>query len=396
MTGCPVTGHHAPALPVVPHRGVPTVLDPALGAAVMLDPATWSPAGSMVAHRPLCPAALRVLARAGFALPPALANNDTPSHPVLRGAVAPLLAARRVRAWRPRIAALAQQGAEEALAAARRDGEVDLAVVGPGRVPLAVMTELLGIGEGLPHDLLARSAAPALELFWGEADDSRQVDLAGACAELYRAIRAELRRVRAAVPAVGGDGPGDGTGPWADAGAEADGLLGRLVRAGCDDRVAASAAFFTVVAGHETTRWLVAGALARAAAQPHAWARLAADPGAATEEVLAHHSSVPRWRRTATTGATLGEGPGGPVRVTAGDPVAVELTGVGRPGSFAFGVGPHRCLGAELARVETEEILAATARTLGPVELRSTGPRVDLFSFQSPGAVRVAPLPLGA
>ncbi|MFC0358758.1 hypothetical protein ACFFHC_02930 [Kytococcus schroeteri] len=275
MTGCPVTGHHAPALPVVPHRGVPTVLDPALGAAVMLDPATWSPAGSMVAHRPLCPAALRVLARAGFALPPALANNDTPSHPVLRGAVAPLLAARRVRAWRPRIAALAQQGAEEALAAARRDGEVDLAVVGPGRVPLAVMTELLGIGEGLPHDLLARSAAPALELFWGEADDSRQVDLAGACAELYRAIRAELRRVRAAVPAVGGDGPGDGTGPWADAGAEADGLLGRLVRAGCDDRVAASAAFFTVVAGHETTRWLVAGAPGRsrsASARTGAWA----------------------------------------------------------------------------------------------------------------------------
>ncbi|WP_462417980.1 cytochrome P450 family protein [Kytococcus sp. Marseille-QA3725] len=360
------------------HDGVPTAVDPGLGTAVLLDPGTWSPAGAMVAHRRLCPAALRVLARVGFALPPALANNDGPDHPRLRAAVAPLMDAAAVRRWRPRIAELAQQGALRARDLLDRDGEVDLATTGPGELPLAVMVEMLGVGPRIPVELLRTSAAPALELFWGTSTDERQVELAAHCAELYAAIRAELRAVRAASHRGGANQERP----------QQDGLLPRLAEATPDDRVVASAAFFTLVAGHETTRWLLAGILHRAAGDPQEWARLSASPRQVVEEALAHHSSVPRWRRRAATDARLGPEDEG-VKVAAGETVAVELTGVGRPGAFAFGVGAHRCLGAPLARAEAEEVVAAVGAVLAAVELRGEAPPVDLFSFAAPGAVRV-------
>src|SRR5215468_10623968 len=60
------------------------VADHALVRAVLADPVTFAPDNALDAVTPIPVAALRVLARHGFRLPPTLANNGTPSHPAVR------------------------------------------------------------------------------------------------------------------------------------------------------------------------------------------------------------------------------------------------------------------------------------------------------------------------
>ena len=125
-----------------------------------------------------------------------------------------------------------------------------------------------------------------------------------------------------------------------------------------------------IVAGNETTRNLMSGAMAAFFEHPDQWQKLAADRSllpSAVEEMLRWVTPVMHFRRTATQDTTLGG-----QEIAEGDKVVFWHISANRdetvfdtPDSFditrdpnnhmAFGGGgPHFCLGANLARMEIQ------------------------------------------
>jgi cytochrome P450 len=145
-----------------------------------------------------------------------------------------------------------------------------------------------------------------------------------------------------------------------------------------------------LVAGNETTRHAISGAVAALAAHPGEWARLQDDRSlvpAAVEEVLRWTTPVISFLRTATVDTTLGG-----TSVAAGDPLLLLYAAANRDDAvfggdaarfdvgrapnphLAFGFGHHFCLGAALARLEIAVVLEGlldrftTIDAAGPVE----------------------------
>ncbi|MFG2222345.1 cytochrome P450 [Streptomyces sp. NPDC048644] len=229
----------------------------------------------------------------------------------------------------------------------------DPVTTGPGRadlveefavpLPIAVISELLGVPEGdrtavrhWSHDLFA-AAAPDT------------VDRASHAISDYMT---ELIAKRRAAPG--------------------DDLLSDLIAArDAEDRLTepelVSLAVLLVVAGHETTTHLIGNGMLVLLHDDALRARLRADTTllpAAVEEFLRHDSPVTTATfRYATVPFALGG-----VRIEAGDVVLVSPGAANRDparfadpdavrpgraaGHLAFGHGPHHCLGAPLARVE--------------------------------------------
>ncbi len=122
------------------------------------------------------------------------------------------------------------------------------------------------------------------------------------------------------------------------------------------------------VAGNETTRNLMSGAMAAFFAAPDQWHRLCTDPSVlptAIEEMLRFVSPVMNFRRTATCDAELRgtivrEGDKVVFFHTSGnrdeevfaDPDRFDITRNPNPHIAFGGGGPHFCLGANLARLE--------------------------------------------
>jgi cholest-4-en-3-one 26-monooxygenase len=122
------------------------------------------------------------------------------------------------------------------------------------------------------------------------------------------------------------------------------------------------------VAGNETTRNLISGAMHAFFNFPDQWQRLLADrsllPGA-VEEMLRYVSPVMNFRRTATCkvdfrGTTIAEGDKVVFFHTSAnrdedvfsDPQTFDITRDPNPHMAFGGGGPHFCLGANLARME--------------------------------------------
>jgi cytochrome P450 len=175
----------------------------------------------------------------------------------------------------------------------------------------------------------------------------------------------------------------------------ADDLVSRLVTQedGLGEQELCHFWFLIVVAGNETTRHLLSGGLHALASFPAERDRLVASPElipGAVEELLRWVSPVMQFRRTATREAELGGR-----RIREGDKVVLyyvsanrdeevfdepQRLDVGRRGSphVAFGVGPHFCLGAHLARLEAAALLEALGPDLARFEL--AGPPARLAS----------------
>ena len=149
------------------------------------------------------------------------------------------------------------------------------------------------------------------------------------------------------------------------------------------------ASYYVIIAtaGHDTTSSTIAGGLHALLRNPEQLARLQADPSllpTGVEEMMRWVTPVKEFMRTAATDATVGGVP-----IEAGQSLYLAYLSANRdeavfdhPFTFdvgrtpnkhlAFGFGPHFCLGAQLARVETRALFAELLPRLEHIELAGT------------------------
>lgn len=342
---------------------------------VLADPNTFRPDNALDAMTPVPVAALRILSRHGFRLPATLANNGTPSHPSIRAIVAEALHPDRVAAQRAWLTGLVRRRVA-GLAARLRSGEpVDLYAGLTADLPLLVLARLVALPDhGV--DVVKEFARAALELFWAPLDADRQRELAGIVGR-YHAV---LRGFAATAP----------------------GMVGRLRAHADDPDVLVGALFFLIVAGQETTSQFLTLLLHRLAGEPAVLAGLATgavDIDDVVEEGLRVEPPIVMWRRVTATDTNL-EG----VRIPGGTPIVLWLAKAGRdpavtaeptafvPGQrgsrrhLAFGAGVHRCVGAQLSRMESAVVVAETAPLLRGIEVVRAPWCPDNLSFRMPDA----------
>ena len=178
--------------------------------------------------------------------------------------------------------------------------------------------------------------------------------------------------------------------------APADDLLSDLIReaAQLDERFSDDDLVVLVInlifGGHDSSRSMLAVAIALLVMHPAELARLRADPGLAVragEEILRYEPIVPVLARESTerfevAGFEIAAGQKFWLSVLAAnrDPevfVDPDRFDVGRDGphSFSFGWGAHRCLGAAFAQVEIQEAIPAFFDVVRNVELLVDEPR---------------------
>lgn len=352
---------------------------------VLLDTAAFRPDNAQRAVTRLSTGALRVLAGAGFTMPPALADNGTDSHPGLRRVVTRFFNADRVAAAVPVIERIGDELLESAARRLRATGACELFTGFAQVLPCRVLMELLGI-TGIDPATLIRWSDASLELFWGRPSPERQLELAALAGAFHQWLASVVRDARESAP---------------------DTFAGALTRHRGPDgepvgtATAVAACFFVFVAGQSTTGQLISTVLRRALDEPGLWPRLAHEDGTAegwVEEVLRREPPVTTWRRVAARPAVVGGAP-----VPAGAQLLLMLMGSGsdpevfpdparmcphRPGvrhHLAFGAGRHRCPGASLARTEAAVALRAAARRLPGLTLADGGAEMlGLLSFRAP------------
>jgi cytochrome P450 len=302
-------------------------------------------------------------------------NKDGADHRRLRRLVTKAFTPRMVEQLRPRIQAIA----DELVDAVEERREMELVEEFAFPLPITVIAELLGIPvtdqkrfREWSDAVVRPSISPSeLERFAGQMRD-------------FVAYLRELFERRRREPA--------------------DDLISALLQAEeAGDSLSEAELFSTVilliVAGHETTVSLIGSSVLALLGDPSALERLRAEPELiprAVEELLRREAAVDRTLvRWATADAELGGR-----TIKRGELVIAILGAANRdparfpePGTFdldrqdnkhvAFGRGSHYCLGAPLARLETEIALATLLRRLPGLRL-----------VGDPNAVEWRPVPL--
>ncbi|MEU3405024.1 cytochrome P450 [Streptomyces sp. NPDC006670] len=337
-----------------------------------------------------------------FFLP--LVNSDPPDHTRLRRLVAGAFTPARVTALRPAVERLTHELLDSAAArvdGAGAEGVVDLMAALAFPLPVLVISELIGIPHGNRAALLkwAESmltvSGPGASPAAGPAERTRR--LHRWFASLVAARRARVR-------------PGLAPQEHAD-------LLGALMAAGdqdgrLDDAELVGLLVLLLVAGHETTTGMIGNAVDALLRRPDQLALLRRSPEllpSAVDELLRYEPSLARTTlRVAIEDVEIGG-----TLVPAGAIVGVALAAANRdPAVFpapddldvtrdrgphlAFGHGIHYCLGAPLARLQTETVLAALLERCpelapadpdGPQSWRPVGDMRGLMTLQ----VRLGP-----
>ena len=320
--------------------------------------------------------------------PPTMMHADPPEHTRYRKLARPGFTNAAVRGLEPlvreRTGRILDALATKAADGATVDVTAELAVP----LPIQLIATLLGLPEG-DEERLFRWSEAAIPGATEWSDDERM--------ELLTEMTIELLQLAAARRAE----PRDDVVSML-AGYEEDGET-------LNDDELGMFLIQLLVAGNETTRNSISGALVALAHHPDQLDRLHADPAllpSAVEEVLRWTSPVTSFMRTAVADTTLGDG-----AVAAGDPMLLLYASANRDeaefgptaGTFdvgrspnhhvALGHGPHFCLGAALARLELTVVLEGVAARWSLLE--EAGPVVRSGSSIIAG-IRSAPLRLMA
>lgn len=373
-----------PAAEVTDHVGSRHVVvyEHALVRAVLTDQDTFRPDNALHAITPIPVSALRILAGHGFRLPPTLANNGSGSHPGIRAIVGDALHPDRVSEQQAWLTGVVRRRVAN-LAARLRAGEpVDLYAGLAADLPLLVLARLVELPSSGAAVVKEFSRA-ALELFWAPVDPQRQEALAEVVGRYHAVLR--------------------------DCAATAGGMVGRLREHthahGLDPDTVVGALFFLLVAGQETTSQFLTLLLHRLIGEPGVLAGLASGGvpvEAVVEEGLRLEPPIVAWRRIAARDTTLAGLP-----VPAGSSVVLRLEEAGRdpaltrqphefqPGQrgsrrhLAFGAGAHRCLGAQLSRMEAAVVVQEIAPLLRRVRVLRPPCCPPNLSFRMPDALVV-------
>jgi cytochrome P450 PksS len=235
-------------------------------------------------------------------------------------------------------------------------------------LPAVVIAELFGI-PAKDRGLFQRWSDDGAKFFGGTLGDpeadARAANRSALEMEVYFAALLEERRRK----------------PGAD-------LMSRLLRGQDEGRLSAvevaCQCMLFLVAGHVTTIDQLSNAVHALLRRPSQWRRLREDPGlvsSAVEEALRFDGAVPFIHRIAAADLELrGK------RIRAGQMVYLGVAAANRdpevfadPDEFdiartnnrhlAFGAGPHVCIGAGLARRETEIALRALLRRMPELRL---------------------------
>ncbi|EFL20713.1 cytochrome P450 107B1 (P450CVIIB1) [Streptomyces himastatinicus ATCC 53653] len=293
----------------------------------------------------------------GFSLPPALDTNllnmDPPDHTRVRRLVVKAFTPGRVEKLREPV----RRVAGELLDAIEAEGRADLLAAYAGQLPIIVICDLLGVPEGDRRDFRAWSDALITP---DPARPQGAKEAVGAMLRFYTGLIAKKRAE-----------PGDD-------------LLSDLIRVRDDetdggaDRLSedelTSLAFLILLAGYENTVHLIANSVLSLLDHPELLKELREDPAripAAFDELARYEAPAPlAIRRFPREDIEIGG-----VTIPAGETVLLSVASahrdpahfqdpdalnphIGRSGHLALGHGIHYCLGAPLARMETDIALA--------------------------------------
>ncbi|MGW0822550.1 cytochrome P450 family protein [Streptomyces sp. NPDC002845] len=294
----------------------------------------------------------------GLALPPALdanlLNMDPPDHTRIRRLVSQAFTPRRIAQLRQPI----RQTADQLLDAIEPDGRADLIASYAAPLPITVICDLLGVAQHDRHDFRAWTDALVAP---DPAQPSRAKEAVRSMLVFFTQLIADKRA------------------------APADDMLSALISVRDEeDRLSEdelmSLAFLILFAGYENTVHLIGNATLALLNHPDQLAALRADPArvnGAVEELARYDGpALLAIRRFATEDITIGD-----VTIPAGETVLPSLAAahrdphrftdpdrldIGRDatGHLALGHGIHYCLGAPLARLETEVALVALLERL--------------------------------
>ncbi|MFJ5720613.1 cytochrome P450 [Streptomyces sp. NPDC093149] len=335
----------APVCPMRPPHGIDTYLITRYedARAALSDPRLSKDMyGAMDAYR-------RIFGDSSVALDDHMLNSDPPKHTRLRKFVGSTFTPRRVESLRPRVQAVV----ETLLDACATREPVDLLPAFAFPLPIIVICELLGVPQEERPELQRLSTTVAQTGFGKEAKQAQQMAEEGLHA--YFADLLARKRSR----------PGED-------------LLSALVEArdengGLTEQELISTAFLLMFAGHKTTAYLIGNGVHHLLTHPEQLRALQRNPeliGPAVEELLRYDGSVESATfRFATedvqiAGTWIPKGSLVQIALSSANrdprkfdaPDAFDVTRPKSPQSahLGFGHGIHYCLGASLARLETQ------------------------------------------
>jgi cholest-4-en-3-one 26-monooxygenase len=299
-----------------------------------------------------------------------LLTMDPPDHPKYRNVTSKRFTPRAVLGWEPKVRAITREVIDEAARSERIDFVKDVTA----RITIAVIAEMLGVPRS-DWELLFRWTNEII------APQDPEYQHGAAASEVLDRARLELFSYFQQLSEERRRKPGDD-------------IVSEVANGSVDGRPLPpiellSYYLLLVVAGNETTRNAMTGALLAFQEHPGEWARLVANPkltGPAVEEVVRWTTPVIQFCRTATRDTVLrGQ------KIRAGQSLCLFYPSGNRDEDVfpdgdrfridrqpndhvGFGRGEHVCLGAHLARLEIRSLLdelrtrLRKAELVGPVE----------------------------